>query len=434
MHVLEINGQPFVVGLLWSTADGPASTRALKRWAQVRAQQLNSASAASAVDELDSYVIRRQRGSGLVQIGLAASQGERGKHGHPSLLCMVLESPDAPKTWCGRFRFAQGWWIVCVLKEQILFRLGDAWCSGEREAVALWQELQADQVEWDLVVDCESEKDSLEHLFPWLGRNAAGATLRPLHGLNFSKALRLAVAVGTGLVLGGLFLFHNWQEEQTALQRMQLEAELRRQAQGQAVDIDKVFPPTWRSFTDPVAVFQACRGALAGIPQNRLGWELAEASCSTGSGGSVSAKWKRGSAASFLLLPDGASISPGDGQHVAATFAAPVAASPTASPATTLPKLPDVAAVLMETNRILDGALTVDWKPIETREVAGAKISAPWRVGAWVLKLPFSPTEAVSRLAEFPGVALRKISIKWSESDPSPAWILEGESYVQAQK
>jgi len=436
MHVIEINGQPFVVGLLWRTADGPTSTRALKRSAQLLAQQLNQAGAAQAGEELDSYVIRRQRRAGLVQIGLGVSQGDRNRYGLPSLLCMLLESPDIPKTWCGRFRFSTGWWIVCVLKEQILFRLGDAWCNGEREADALWSELLADSAEWDLVADCESETESLEMLFPWLGRSAAGATLRPLHGVNLFKVFRLVGAVGVGLALAGAVFFHNWREEQVALQRMQWEAEQRRLSRGKPVDINQVFPPLWRNAPDPLTVYSRCRDSLATIPHVRFGWELVEASCASGpSGLSVSAKWKRGAAASFHHLPEGANISPGDGQHVAGAFPVPAVSSRTSlNDSPTLPELPEVAAGLMEINRILDGALTVNWQPVEVREEGGVKIPAPWRVGVWALKLPFAPKEALTRLSRFSGVTLRQVVIKWSDSDPAPVWAIEGDAYVQAQK
>ncbi len=386
MRIVRVGPRRFVIGLWWQVAEGRKDRR----------QQANEANTATGNTYTRCVLLERQ---------IALGETLRGAGGLPSLAAAIARENAAPRCIICHFA-AEGCWWVCAVKDGLVAAEGDRVCPSEEDALR-----HADELRQMLALPLAEQVCDPDNLLPApsLPRRAAAllmpyAPLRPL-----APPCRMLRRVGIALlVLLGALLFKSIDSFRTDSD-ISLFLEARRAEL--LAHPERHFPRPWLEQPPVEDWGAACLTGILGVPLSDQGWDVHEAVCN---GKTLTLKWKFSSSASFLHLPEGATLlTPTTAQREVTLNALPPAQ------ARPLVTRDEVSRTLYELARVLGLHLNLAWKDKARREVREAQLAvtltAPWYAGEFSVDAVPSMTvmdrDLYRALGSIPGIVLTSLTL-----------------------
>jgi hypothetical protein len=429
MHIIEIDGARFALGLWWqSTGSQEDNSGATKRRKNLRSQ----AQGFARDFENHEYDVWVPLSPESEMVALGRSDGGLGKRGVHSLAATMATA--GVNSFVGLFALDGGYWACAIFNGRVLPD-GDFY-GDRRDAEGMLDHLRAFDLQFDESKVCETEEESYEFLSRYVAAASGMPRLQPLRSKGPNRVLLVALVA---ILAFGTFEFWNARQQaelerqQAALAEQQrLLAERSKKPLGPVTreQLDATFGKPWEAAPRPSAVARAC-SILLELPLYDNGWALKDAECD---GKDVHLRWQfdpQSSTFTKLPFPEFTSLDTTTPTVAHTRFAVDLPAQPRG--AETLRGVGKARQHYYEISRRVRAAGTqFSWAERASAVIgegeAQRTVQSPYQQASWQHgQVLLYPGEASAYMDLLPGLVLARISFNGAN------WKTEGTIYAEAQ-
>jgi hypothetical protein len=257
----RLNRRRFSVGLVWMTADDPAT---VARQARSEASHKNIGA--------DLYVTRVNDAG--AQFGL----GRKAEGLFPGSVAAAAVVGDKVKdSFVGCFAIDGGWWFVCQ-RDDLILPDGDCFYDDEDRARARF-EAALDEGGWKIVFAPAEWMEQADHTpAAELLAMARGPRVRAVNPLTGYLAPILASMLAAAVLFLGVQLYMSWQENQDREEALRL-AKIRLELERKQQAAQTVESPPWPEIASVSDALAACAQGMAFVQPDTPGWALVGSGC-----------------------------------------------------------------------------------------------------------------------------------------------------------
>lgn len=390
-NIIEINGDPYFVGMQWDAYPSIPSKNDIREEADVK--------------EAISYVLRQ--GANAVQVGFSDTSTDEIPKRTASLAAHLADSAREP--WLGIFELGQDrWWYIAVRDHNAILPDGDV--IGTEAEVTAARDAHSGFTDWQYI---QGDIKDLAALVQEIKvKPARLKSVRPTPRER-NRALTVAGVVAASLVISsaGLWFYLEQQEEENIRLRQAQEQSIR---SGKIEAAKAAFVSAFYTTPPPGKVITACRQVFADTPLSLHGWLADQITCTPTS---AVVTWSRGEGASVRTTPPGTIAD--DGERVTQSIPFQLVADPDTTSSADLANLEDLKRALLAWAQ--EGGFTFTSAPVPAPQIPEgvdpSELPPPVPALSFTVTTKISPLAMQADFEAYPGLritALRETSNSWT--------------------